>query len=139
MCLPEQRLGILDFQDAVMGPLTYDLVSLLRDCYIVWPEPAVRQWVDSFYQLAHADGLTLPGRAEFQRWFDLMGVQRHLKAAGIFARLSIRDDKHGYLASIPDTVGYLRRIMPRHAQTQALGQWIETHLVTPLQLERAPT
>ncbi len=134
MCLSEGRLGILDFQDAVQGPITYDLVSLLRDCYIVWPAAEVYRWVESYRQQALQHGLPLPGQSEFERWFDLMGVQRHLKASGIFARLSIRDGKHGYLASIPDTVNYLRRIMPRYSETQALGQWIEQHMVAPLNL-----
>ena len=101
--------GVLDFQDAVCGPLTYDLVSLLRDCYIQWSPDKVRRWVgwyrDSLGQTALAE--QLPDADEFIRAFDLMGAQRHLKAAGIFARLLHRDGKPGYLADVPRTLGYV--------------------------------
>ncbi|MCG6887478.1 MAG: phosphotransferase [Proteobacteria bacterium] len=100
--------GILDFQDAVMGPVSYDLVSLLRDCYIAWPQQQVQHWLQDYHrQLLDRqiiDGVSL---AEFQRWFDLMGIQRHLKASGIFARLNYRDGKPGYLADIPRTLAYV--------------------------------
>lgn len=100
--------GILDFQDAVIGPVTYDLVSLLRDCYIAWPRQQVEDWVKQYYLQALAEGL-LPdvSEAQFVSWFDLMGIQRHLKASGIFARLNYRDAKPGYLKDIPRTLGYV--------------------------------
>jgi aminoglycoside/choline kinase family phosphotransferase len=100
--------GILDFQDAVIGPVTYDLVSLLRDCYIAWPRQQVEGWVRQYYLQAQTEGL-LPGvsEAQFLSWFDLMGIQRHLKASGIFARLNYRDAKSGYLKEIPRTLGYV--------------------------------
>jgi len=100
--------GILDFQDAVIGPVTYDLVSLLRDCYIAWPRQQVEAWVKQYYQQARAEGLLSDvSEPEFLRWFDLMGIQRHLKASGIFARLNYRDGKPGYLKDIPRTLGYV--------------------------------
>ncbi|NOY67704.1 MAG: phosphotransferase, partial [Gammaproteobacteria bacterium] len=100
--------GILDFQDAVIGPVTYDLVSLLRDCYIEWPREQIEAWVSGYHDLAVESGILKDeNEAQFLRWFDLMGVQRHLKAAGIFARLNYRDNKPGYLADIPRTVGYI--------------------------------
>jgi aminoglycoside/choline kinase family phosphotransferase len=100
--------GILDFQDAVMGPVSYDLVSLLRDCYIAWPETQVQHWLRDYHrQLLDRQILDGVSLAEFQRWFDLMGVQRHLKATGIFARLNYRDGKPGYLANIPRTLAYI--------------------------------
>ena len=100
--------GILDFQDAVIGPVTYDLVSLLKDCYISWPRARVKEWAMGFYHLAVQSGvLRDEHEGSFLRWFDLMGVQRHLKAAGIFARLCHRDGKDGYLGDIPRTLGYV--------------------------------
>lgn len=109
LMLAEPNPGVLDFQDAVFGPVTYDLVSLLRDCYIAWPRPRVEQWVREYYQQALQAGI-ISGKidaAQFLRWFDLMGVQRHLKATGIFARLYYRDGKPGYLADIPRTMQYV--------------------------------
>src|SRR3546814_8320188 len=95
--LSERETGIIDFQDAVRGPITYDLVSLLRDCYIAWPDSRVYAWVESYRQRAQAAGLTDANGATFRRWFDLMGLQRHLKVLGIFCRLCYRDGKRGYL------------------------------------------
>lgn len=100
--------GILDFQDAVMGPVTYDLVSLLRDCYIRWPLEQVRSWVRGYHEMGMESGLPVgDSEAQFQEWFDLMGVQRHLKAIGIFSRLNHRDGKPGYLDDIPRTLAYV--------------------------------
>ncbi|KZZ07289.1 aminoglycoside phosphotransferase, partial [Oleiphilus sp. HI0078] len=96
-----EELGIIDFQDAVQGPNTYDLVSLLRDCYIVWPNEQLESWCRDFYDLLSDSAERQASFEQFKRDFDLMGMQRHLKAAGIFARLSLRDGKHGYLNDIP--------------------------------------
>ncbi len=94
--------GILDFQDAVIGPVTYDLVSLLRDCYIRWPRERVEAWALGYHELAVRSGvLRERDQARFLRWFDLMGLQRHLKVLGIFSRLWHRDGKPGYLADLP--------------------------------------
>lgn len=114
MLLEDGELGIIDFQDAVHGPLTYDLVSLLRDCYIAWPEEQVAHWVAAYHSEAELNGLTTASRETFQRWFDFMGVQRHLKAIGIFARLNHRDGKPGYLADIPRTLNYVMAVSMRH-------------------------
>ena len=113
--------GILDFQDAVIGPLTYDLVSLLRDCYVRWPQERVMGWVRDYLAISQANGL-LSGikLQQFQRWFDLMGVQRHLKAIGIFARLNYRDGKPGYLPDIPRTLGYVFEVSGRYAELSPL-------------------
>ena len=112
MVCPDANPGIIDFQDAVRGGLTYDLVSLLRDSYIAWPQERVVGWALQFRRLALAAGLAA-GRddAQFLRWFDLMGVQRHLKVGGIFARLWHRDGKPGYLADIPRTLQYAVRLV----------------------------
>jgi len=101
--------GILDFQDAVKGPITYDLVSLLRDCYIAWPPARVDQLVLDFYEFAKVNGLVDVKLAQFLHWFNLMGIQRHLKAIGIFARLKLRDGKDGYLKDIPRTLDYIEQ------------------------------
>ncbi len=102
--------GILDFQDAVNGPISYDLVSLLRDCYISWPVHRVEQLLHDYYDMAVANELTDVDFDRFLHWFNLMGVQRHLKAIGIFSRLNIRDAKPGFLRDIPRTLEYIRQV-----------------------------
>lgn len=115
--------GILDFQDAVLGPVTYDLVSLLRDCYIAWPREQVVDWAKGYFELARQSGLPVgEDDTQFLRWFDFMGVQRHLKAAGIFARLHHRDGKPGFLADIPRTLGYVLAVSDRHPELAGLVQ-----------------
>ena len=117
--------GVLDFQDAVLGPVTYDLVSLLRDCYIEWPRVQVESWVMEYHELAIQSGiLSENNEAQFLRWFDLMGVQRHLKAAGIFARLNYRDNKPGYLADIPRTLAYITEVSGRYPELKALHDFL---------------
>ena len=104
---PEGNPGIVDFQDAVQGPISYDLVSLLKDCYVVWPKKRVLAWLDRYREKAAAAGLDVGrDRAEFLRWFDRMGLQRHLKVLGIFARLWHRDGKSGYLGDLPRVLDY---------------------------------
>ena len=95
----------------MLGPVTYDLVSLLRDCYVAWPIERIHGWMTRFRKIARAAGVDI-GRDEalFLRWFDLMGVQRHLKVLGIFARLWHRDGKSGYLKDIPRTLNYVREV-----------------------------
>ena len=113
--------GILDFQDAVVGPVTYDLVSLLRDCYIAWPRARVEDWAKGYHELARQSGIPVgDDDALFLRWFDLMGVQRHLKASGIFARLNYRDGKPGYLPDIPRTLGYVLEVGARYPELEEL-------------------
>ena len=121
--------GILDFQDAVEGPLTYDLVSLLKDCYVRWPAEQVWQWALQFYR-----GLERPMRMkvdeiQFRRYFELMGVQRHVKAAGIFARLNHRDGKAAYLDDIPRTLSYLVELGPQYDELQFLVRLIEERML----------
>ncbi|CAK0779707.1 N-acetylmuramate/N-acetylglucosamine kinase [Gammaproteobacteria bacterium] len=125
--------GILDFQDAVVGPVTYDLVSLLRDCYIAWPRAQVEDWALGYRTLAIQSGV-FPGcpEAVWLRWFDLMGVQRHLKASGIFARLDQRDGKPGYLKDIPRTLGYIGQIAAYRAELVPLWTLIENAVLPPL-------
>lgn len=140
MLLDERNPGILDFQDAVFGPITYDLVSLLRDCYIRWPRDQVESWALDFRRQAVAAGVLDSEQADettFLRWFDLMGVQRHLKAAGIFARLFVRDNKSGYLADIPRTLGYITEVAPRYPGLQPLADLIEAQLLPALKIKIA--
>jgi hypothetical protein len=118
--------GILDFQDAVVGPVTYDLVSLLRDCYIAWPRNQVEDWARGYYELAVQSGvLRVEHESPFLRWFDLMGVQRHLKASGIFARLNQRDGKPAYLRDIPRTLNYIVQVADGYPELASLGRMIE--------------
>jgi N-acetylmuramate 1-kinase len=96
------ELGIIDFQDALNGPITYDLVSLLRDAYIEWPEPEVIDWTINYWEQAKKAELPVSDQfGEFYKDFEWMGLQRHIKVLGIFARLAIRDGKHSYVASMP--------------------------------------
>jgi len=118
--------GILDFQDAVVGAVTYDLVSLLRDCYIAWPRERVESWALIYRDRLQAQGMAGVGDdGQFLRWFDLMGVQRHLKAIGIFARLNSRDGKPGYLRDIPRTLGYVLDVAGRYDDLADLRRLIE--------------
>ncbi len=126
--------GILDFQDAVAGPLTYDAVSLLRDCYVRWPSGRVERWRDGYFERLVAAGLQRQAEhAAFVRAFDLMGVQRHLKAAGIFARLWHRDGKRRYLGDIPNTLRYIVEVGRRHGETAVLACWVEAVVLPALE------
>ncbi|MEC8442744.1 MAG: phosphotransferase [Pseudomonadota bacterium] len=136
MLCPDGRLGVIDFQDAVVGPLTYDLVSLLRDCYVRWPDEPVAALVNEFYTSLPEDIRKHMTQPQFERAFDLMGMQRHLKAAGIFARLNLRDGKSGYLADIPNTCQYLREIAGRYDEFAPLCDWMDNDFLPAL--ERLP-
>ena len=121
--------GIIDYQDAVCGPVTYDLVSLLRDCYIEWPAMLVEAWTLSFKN--QITGKIIPGDVDdktFLKWFDLMGIQRHLKAIGIFARLNICYNKPKYLQDIPRTLHYIKTIAPKYTETQTLATLVNTRV-----------
>ena len=107
--------GIIDFQDAVYGPISYDLVSLFKDAYVEWPEDLVLDWLVRYWERARKSGL--PVRADFGDFFrdyEWMGVQRHIKVLGIFARLYHRDGKDGYLKDMPLVARYLRRACERY-------------------------
>jgi aminoglycoside/choline kinase family phosphotransferase len=120
--------GVLDFQDAVRGPLTYDLVSLFRDVYIKWPGSRVEKWVQDYYARIRSDldGLGAVSSDSFVRWFDLTGVQRHIKVAGIFCRLWHRDAKPGYLNDIPLTLSYLMEVGRRYPETRRLAETLSS-------------
>ena len=127
--------GILDFQDAVRGPVTYDLVSLLRDCYIEWPRARVEEWALGYRELALQTGILREDQEDpqqFLRWFDLMGIQRHLKAAGIFARLNLRDGKPGYLADIPRTLDYIGGMAGHYPELEGLCEFVGNRVLAVL-------
>ncbi|NNM81191.1 MAG: phosphotransferase [Burkholderiales bacterium] len=121
LMLTEPNPGILDFQDAVYGPITYDLVSLLRDAYISWEEEKVLDWAIRYWEKARAAGLPVSGDfAQFYRDFEWMGAQRQLKVLGIFARLHHRDGKAQYLDDIPLVLSYLRKTCMRYSELSPL-------------------
>ena len=124
MVTQKNNPGILDFQDAVEGAFTYDLVSLLKDCYIRWPASRVREWAEQFYASIATDTQARVGMEQFMRYFELMGVQRQLKAAGIFARLNHRDGKAAYLGDIPRTLSYIVELEPRYDELAFLIDFI---------------
>ncbi len=113
--------GVIDYQDAVLGPITYDLVSLLRDCYIKWPIEKVSEWALGYKKQAEAAGLLQNvNDATFNQWFDYMGMQRHIKVLGIFARLNHRDGKANYLNDLPLTLEYFMSVANKYPLTREL-------------------
>jgi aminoglycoside/choline kinase family phosphotransferase len=137
MVVAERNPGVLDFQDALCGPIGYDLVSLLKDCYISWPRERVVGWVRDYRALLRSQGdagVRLSGAddREFLRWFDLIGAQRHIKVLGIFARLWYRDGKSGYLNDLPLTLDYVRGTCGLYPELAALGRFLEERVVPEL-------
>ena len=129
MVTDEDNPGVLDFQDAVSGPVTYDLVSLLKDCYVAWPRERVRAWALGYRDRARAEGVVLPADdAEFLRWFDLMGLQRHIKVLGIFCRLFHRDGKAQYLDDLPLVLRYARETAGCYPETAEFAQFIAARI-----------
>jgi len=136
MVLEHDNPGVLDFQDAVVGPITYDLVSLLRDCYIAWPRTQVETWaLDYLRRPAVAELAEDADEEQWLRWFDLMGVQRHLKASGIFARLFHRDGKDRYLADVPRTLRYIVDAASGHPETEPLAELVEARVLPAMERE----
>jgi aminoglycoside/choline kinase family phosphotransferase len=134
LMLLDSGLGVIDFQDAVQGPFSYDLVSLLKDCYIAWPASQVEQWALQYLQQAQTAGLVPAYEpARFLRDFHLMGAQRHLKAAGIFCRLWLRDGKPGYLQDIPRTLGYIAALPAQQGLLGDFGDWLQQRVLPGLE------
>lgn len=126
---PEDRPpGIIDFQDAVIGAVTYDLVSLLRDCYICWPAEQVCGWVTDYAARARQLGILSADYSDHQfiRDFDLMGLQRHIKVLGIFCRLTLRDGKSRYLADLPLVMQYVENVAAQHPEMALFHRWFAT-------------
>jgi aminoglycoside/choline kinase family phosphotransferase len=132
MVLDNDSPGVIDFQDAVIGPVTYDLVSLLRDCYIAWPEQRIEQWRSSYFERLQQAGLIDCNEAQFKRWFDLMGLQRHLKAIGIFSRLHLRDGKSNYLGDIPRTLNYVTAVCATYPELAGFNNFLLSHVLPKL-------
>jgi aminoglycoside/choline kinase family phosphotransferase len=133
MVVGDRNPGVLDFQDALRGPVGYDLVSLLKDCYIRWPRERVENWVSGYRDRLRSRGGPVGKDArEFLRWFDMIGLQRHIKVLGIFARLWYRDGKPGYLRDLPLTLEYVRDTCARYTEMAALAQLIEERIVPEL-------
>lgn len=122
LLVEDTHVGVLDFQDAVWGPITYDLVSLLRDCYIDWPREKVEQWALQF----HNHALKKNSPQLFLKWFDLMGIQRHLKVLGIFARLCYRDNKPNYLNDIPRILNYVLTVSENYPELAPLRNFLKS-------------
>lgn len=123
------RPGIIDFQDAVQGACSYDLVSLLRDCYIKWDRRRLEEWIGWYLEGARSRGIVAGiSDAQFRRDFDLMGLQRHLKVLGIFCRLTIRDHKPGFLADIPLVMEYFTEVAAEYREMGPLLSWFRREL-----------
>ena len=126
--------GVIDFQDALWGPITYDVVSLLRDCYIRWPEENVEQWLMAYGNVLIGSGvMPLVSTDQWRRWFDFMGLQRHLKVLGIFARLALRDKKSNYLNDLPLVLRYTLEAAEKYDETRALAHMIKQDLLPLIQ------
>lgn len=125
MFIENEAPGIIDFQDAVQGPITYDLLSLLRDCYIEWPDYKVEQWMDYFIERSEWE----LDKSQFEQWFDWMGLQRHIKVAGIFARLNYRDGKSGYLKDLPLTLKYIVKQAEKYSQLEEFSHWMQQKIL----------
>lgn len=120
--------GIIDFQDAVIGPVSYDLVSLLKDAYIQWPQTKIDQWTEYYCEQAlHHKLLSYDQKAQFIQWFELMGLQRHLKILGIFCRLNYRDHKPDYMQDLKLTLKYVVDVVARYPQLAPLHDFISEH------------
>jgi aminoglycoside/choline kinase family phosphotransferase len=128
--LPNGQVGILDFQDAFVGPLTYDLVSLLRDCYIAWPSAWVNRWVLQFKN--NTPTLAQMSQDVFMRWFDVMGMQRHLKALLTFSRKFHRDGNPHYLQHVPRTLNYVLRAARSYPEAAAFYAYLTETIIPQL-------
>ncbi|MEH6395058.1 aminoglycoside phosphotransferase family protein [Pseudoalteromonas sp.] len=126
----EQQWAIIDYQDAVQGPVCYDLVSLLRDCYFKLPHDELEYLLEHAFSEFEQQGLISNiSFATFKQWFDLTGIQRHLKAAGIFCRLNLRDGKSGYMNNVLPTLRYISDVAQDHPSLVELGQWINNTII----------
>lgn len=137
MLVPQRSPGVIDFQDALRGPVGYDLASILKDCYVAWPRARVEGWVEHFRAMLREGGehghyLAGSSGAAFLRGFDAIGLQRHIKVLGIFARLYWRDGKPGYLADLPRTLDYVREAVQFFAELAPLAQFVEGELAPRL-------
>ncbi|WP_305804377.1 phosphotransferase [Stenotrophomonas sp. YIM B06876] len=129
--------AVLDFQDTVIGPVAYDAISLFKDAFLSWPLPRVDAWLARYHARAQEAGIAVPALPVFQRDADWLGVQRHLKILGIFARLHYRDAKSKYLADVPRFIAYLEQVLPRHPQLQSLDALLQSRIKPALARQAA--
>lgn len=133
LLVPDNKMIIIDFQDAVFGPITYDIVSLLRDCYISWPRDQVLGWLQQYYdQLIGRELMTGVAWSQFVRWFDWMGLQRHLKVMGVFSRLRYRDDKHEHFTHMPRIAKYILDVCGEYTELTPFREFFNNYLVADL-------
>jgi N-acetylmuramate 1-kinase len=126
----KNELGVIDFQGAHWGACSYDLVSLLRDCYVRWPLAQVKSWALDYREQAITAGILLGvSEAEFLGWFDLMGLQRHIKVLGIFSRLHLRDGKKNYLQDLPLVIRYTLEVAEQYPTLRAFNDWFKAKLL----------
>lgn len=127
LMLSEPNPGVLDFQDAVIGPVTYDITSLFKDAFLSWPQARVEGWLRDYWQAVRAAGVPVQESFEaFQQASDLMGVQRHLKVIGIFARICHRDGKPRYLEDVPRFFAYIREVAARRPELAELNELLDS-------------
>lgn len=140
MVTPERNPGILDFQDAVEGPVTYDLVSLVKDCYIAWPRYRIEAWARAHLRRLQECGRVGPqvSGEQFLRWMDLTGMQRHIKVLGIFARLHHRDGRDGYLKDLPLVLAYVLDVCGRYPEFRQFGALLERRVTPHIRPPRLP-
>ena len=120
MVTEQHNPGVLDYQDAVIGPITYDIVSLLKDCYTTWDNEIIYSLTSSFFTKIERHHNII--YEEFEYWFDITGLQRHLKAIGIFSRLNYRDNKNNYLQDIPRTYAYINKTLKKYKDLTNLDE-----------------
>ncbi len=133
----DTRLGVIDFQDAVVGAYTYDLISILRDAYVQWPKHKVQEWLQYFWQHLPTEQTRGKTITDFKREFDLMAAQRHLKVLGIFIRLNLRDGKTGYMNDLPLVLHYLLNELQDYPEFTEFNQFLQQR-VLPEFLQRQP-
>lgn len=133
----DKRLGVIDFQDAVVGAYTYDLISILRDAYVQWPKHKVQEWLQYFWQHLPTEQTRGKTITDFSREFDLMAAQRHLKVLGIFIRLNLRDGKTGYMKDLPLVLHYLLNELQDYPEFTEFNQFLHQR-VLPAFLQRQP-
>tara|TARA_Y100000768_G_scaffold340610_1_gene284586 strand:+ start:1245 stop:2216 length:972 start_codon:yes stop_codon:yes gene_type:complete len=112
--------GIIDYQDAIVGPVTYDLVSLLKDCYVTWNDGLVEDMLESFFTRMKSQAIN--NISDFRYWFEITGLQRHIKVMGIFSRLNYRDGKSNYLNDIPRTFKYVEKVLCKYKELSLLNE-----------------
>jgi aminoglycoside/choline kinase family phosphotransferase len=142
MITAQRSPGVIDFQDALHGPVGYDLASILKDCYVEWPRAQVEDWLSGYRDRLLAAGVAgraLAGEspAQFLRWFDMIGLQRHIKVLGIFARLCWRDGKTGYLADLPRTLGYVQQVSRIYPELAQFAAFVDERLAPGLDAANA--